>query len=177
MKKTLTILVVSIIAMLALGTTVKATTQAELEEYLTTKHTVAGKEVSLTSLEIKQVKDYFASHTMTDEQATYIKERADECLDILDRAGVIDVQKLSKENKKTLILKAKDAAEKVGLTVDTTTGIVRDPATGEELFVLPEGKLVQTGTNNAPYIIIAGIAIVAVAGIVGFKVANRRNKE
>ena len=87
----------------------------------------------------------------------------------MTKAGVTQVQKLNKADKKTLLLKGQEAAEKVGLTVDMSTGLVTDPKTGEPIFKLPEGKLAQTGSSNVGYIVLATIAIVAVAGAVIYK--------
>ena len=171
MKKVLTVLVLVAVLLVVAGTTVKATTEAELVTYLTTSHKIAGKNASLTSLEIKQVKDFFADHDITDEQAAYIKEKVDACIKILDDANTIDVTKLSKSQKQALMGNAEEAAYKIGLTVDTTTGIVRD-VDGTVVFVLPEGKLVQTGANYIPYAILAGVAIIAVAGTVIYKKAR-----
>ena len=171
MKKTLIIVMIAILALVLATTVVNATTKSELQSYITKSHTIAGKSVSLTSAEIKQVNDYFANNEVTDEQATFIKGKIDEAIAVMEAAGVSDVSKLSSTDKQKLISLAQEAAAKVGLTVNTSTGVVTNAA-GEVVFKLQEGKLVQTGTNYVPYIVAAGVAIIAVAGVVIYKKAR-----
>ena len=171
MKKTLIIVMIAILALVLATTVVKATTESELEAYVTKTHTIAGKSVSLTSAEIKQVKDYLAANELTDEQATFVKEKVDECISIMEAAGVSDVSKLSATDKQTLMNKAQEVASKLGLTLNTSTGVVTNAA-GEVVFKLREGKLVQTGADYVPYIVAAGVAIIAVAGVVIYKKAR-----
>ena len=90
---------------------------------------------------------------------------------IMDKAGVSDLNKLSKADKNAIIGNAEEAAYKVGLTVDTANKTVKD-ATGAVVFTIPQSKLVQTGANNMPYAILAGVAIIAVAGTVIYKKAR-----
>ncbi len=168
MKKVLTISVLVALVLMLACTVVKATTESELEEFILGTHKVAGKEVTLTSSEKKQVKDYFAANELTDAQATTIKTKIDECISIMNKAGVTDVKKLSTSDKQTLLVKAQEAATVVGLKVDMSTGLVTD-ANGEPVFKLPDGKLVQTGSSNIVYIILAGVAIIAIAGTVVYK--------
>ena len=171
MKKTLIVVIVAILALVLATTVVNATTESELVTYLTTSHTIAGKSVSLTSAEIKQVKDYFDANDITDEQATYIKGKVDEAIAIMEAAGVSEVSKLSATDKQTIMSKAQEAAAKIGLSVNTSTGVVTNTS-GEVVFKLREGKLVQTGANYVPYIVVAGLAIIAVAGVVVYKKAR-----
>ena len=169
MKKTITIIILLIAVLLLVATNTNAMTKAELKNYLLGEHLISGQKMQLTSAEKKQVEDFFMTHEITDEQADFIKQKAEECKAIMTKAGVTQVQNLSKADKKTLLLKGQEAAEKVGLTVDMSTGLVTDPKTGEPVFKLPEGKLAQTGNSSVGYIVLAVIAIVAVAGAVIYK--------
>ena len=171
MKKTLTIVIIAVLALVLATTVVNATTKSELQAYLTKSHTIAGKTVSLTSAEIKQVKDYFAANDITDEQATFIKGKVDEAIAVMEAAGVSEVSKLSATDKQTVLNKAQEAAAKVGLSVNSSTGVVTNNA-GEVVFKPTDTKLVQTGASYVPYIVAAGLAIIAVAGIVIYKKAR-----
>ena len=167
MKKIVIISMVSMLILLGACTCVNAVTEAELEKYITSTHIVAGKEVTLTSSELKQVRDYFAENDITDEQAGVIKAKIDECLAIMNKEGVTDVKKLTSASKQEMLKKAQEAAEVVNLKVDMSTGLVTNEA-GEPVFKLPEGKLVQTGSSNIGYVL-AIFAIIAVAGVVTYK--------
>ena len=168
MKKILAISILAMVVLMLVCTVVKATTQSELEEYLLGSVTINGKEVSLTSAEKKQVKDYLASHKLTDAQATTIKTKVDECINVMKKAGVTQVQNLKTADKQKLLSLAQEAASAVGLKVDMTTGVVTDEA-GNVVFTLTKGKLVQTGSSNIAYVVIAGLAIIAVVGTVVYK--------
>ena len=168
MKKILAISILAMLVLMLVCTVVKATTQSELEEYLLGSVTINGKEVSLTSAEKKQVKDYLASHKLTDAQATTIKTKVDECINVMKNAGVTQVQNLKTADKQKLLSIAQEAAAAINLKVDTSTGVVTDEA-GNVVFTLPEGKLVQTGSSNIAYVVIAGLAIIAVVGTVAYK--------
>ena len=168
MKKILAISILAMVVLMLVCTVVKATTQSELEEYLLGSVTINGKEVSLTSAEKKQVKDFLASHTLTDAQATTIKTKVDECINVMKNAGVTQVQNLKTADKQKLLSIAQEAASTVGLKVDMTTGVVTDEA-GNVVFALTQGKLVQTGSSNIAYVVIAGLAIIAVVGTVAYK--------
>ena len=167
MKKVLVISIISILILIGATNVVNAVTEAELEEYLLGTHIVAGKEVTLTSSEKKQLKDYFDENDITDEQAETIKAKVDECLAIMNKEGVTDVKELTTASKQAMLKKAQEAAAVVGLKVDMSTGLVTNAA-GEPVFKLPEGKLVQTGSSNMGYVYTV-LAIIAVAGIVTYK--------
>ena len=170
MKKILTTILLVVLAIALFGTMVNATTESELEKYLTSSHEVAGETVKLTSAEIKQVKDYFADNEVTDAQATAIMTNIDKVVALLNEAGTLDASKLTKAQKADLLALAETAAAEVGLTINTENRTVTNAA-GEVVFKASSKALVQTGTSYVPYIV-AGIAIIAVAGTVIIKKVN-----
>ena len=171
MKKLLTITLLVVLAIALLGTVVNATTESELEKYLTTSHEVAGKTVKLTSAEIKQVKDYFADNDITDAQATAIMSNINKVVAELEAAGTVDYSKLTSAQKADLLAYANAAAAEVGLTINTDNRTVTD-ANGNVVFKASSTALVQTGVDYTPYIAVAGIAIIAIAGAVIIKKVN-----
>ena len=170
MKKLLTVTLLVVLAIVLLGTAVNATTESELEKYLTSSHEVAGETVKLTSAEIKQVKDYFAENDITDAQATAIMSNINKVVAVLEEAGTLDASKLTKAQKTELLSYAETAAAEVGLTINTSNRTVTN-ASGEVVFKASSNALVQTGTSYVPYIV-AGLAVIAVAGIVIVKKVN-----
>ena len=171
MKKLLTVTLLVVLAIVLLGTVVNATTESELEKYLTSSHEVAGETVKLTSAEIKQVKDYFAENDITDAQATAIMSNINKVVAILEEAGTLDYTKLTSAQKAEILSYANTAAAEVGLTINTDNRTVTNAA-GEVVFKASSNALVQTGTNYVPYIVVVGIAIIAIAGTVIIKKAN-----
>ena len=169
MKKTVTIILLIMLALILISKTTNAMTKAELKEYLFSKHEISGHQMELTSVEKKQVEDFYAKYDITDEQADFIKQKVEECKAIMTKAGVTQVQQLSKADKHTLLVKGQEAALKMGLAVDMSTGVITDATTGEVIFVMPKGKLTQTGSDNFEYLFPAGIAIIAVASLLVYK--------
>lgn len=167
MRKVLTVALLIVLVLTLASTIVKATTQSELEAYLTKTHTIAGKEVSLTDADKVKVERYLSENTLTEEQVAAIKAKVDEGIAIMEKAGVSDYTKLKKEDKTTLLNIAKEAATIAGLTLtinskDGTIEIYKG-TTLIEATSFQRNKLVQTGENNFVWIGLAGIAIIAIA--------------
>lgn len=171
MKKILTVTLLIVLTIALLGTVVNATTEDELEKYLTSSHEVAGKTLKLTSAEIKQVKDYFADNNITNAQATTIMNNINKVVAVLENAGTTDYTRLTSAEKAEILSYANTAAAEVGLTINTDNRTVTD-VNGNVVFKASSNALVQTGVNYVPYIAIAGIAIIAVAGAVIIKKVN-----
>lgn len=172
MKRVLTASLLVVLVLILASTVVKATTQSELEAYLTKAHTIAGEEVSLTEADKVKVERYFAENTLTDAQATAIKGKVDEAIAIMDKAGVADPTKLSSSDKTKLLNVAETAAQEAGLTLtvnskDNTVELYQDGKLIESVSF--EEKLVQTGSNNLVFVVLAGVAIIAVVATVVVK--------
>ena len=167
MKKSIKILMLTLIVLALLVPMVKATTHSELLDYLMKSHKIAGKDVSISEENKVKIKRYLSENTLTDEQATKIKAKVDEGIALMERAGVSDPAYLSVSDKVKLIDIGKDAAAVAGLTlvVDSNNDSIEIYKNGtliESASTTP-GKLVQTGTTHYSYVIIPSIAIIAVA--------------
>ena len=176
MKKLLTISILVIMILAVATTLVSATTQSELEAYLTKTHTIAGKEVTLTAEQKVKVERYFSENTLTDEQATAIKAKVDEGIALMEEAGVSDPSQLSGSDKTALLNVAKEAAAEAGLTLtlnsnDNTIEIYKDGKLIESAST-ETGKFVQTGSNNLVFVALAVVAIIAVVATVVIKRAR-----
>lgn len=172
MKKMLSISLLVVLALVLVSTVVSAaTTKADLEAYLTSGHKIAGKTVSLTANEIKQVKDYFAANEITDAQAAAIKANVDKAIAVMEKAGVSEYTKLTAAQKEETLTYVKAAAAEVGLTINTANNTAVD-ANGDVVFKAEAKALVQTGSSNVVYVVLAGLAIIAVAGTVAVRKAN-----
>ncbi len=178
MKKVLAITVLTLILLALVCTPVKATTQSELEEYLLASHEVSAGTVSLTEADKVKVQRYFAEHTLTDDQATAVKAKADEIIAIFDKAGVTDAQDLSSSDKAAVLAAAQEAGAEVGLTItyNSTDEVLEIYENGELIETSStELKLVQTGSNNVLAISLAVVAIIAIAAIVVVKKVKTAN--
>ena len=167
MKRTIKILMLTLIVLALLIPMVKATTQNELQDYILGTHKIAGKDVCLTDENKGKVKKFFSNNTLTDDQATKIKAKIDEGIAFMDKAGVTDLSKLTTAQKKDLINLGKDAAAIAELTLvadsaNNTIELYKDGVFIESISINP-GILVQTGTTHYSYIIVPSVAIIAVA--------------
>ena len=117
MRKILTIMLLITLLLTLFCTIVSATTQEELEQYLTKTHKIAGEEVSLTVADKVKVQRYFSENKLTDEQATKIKAKVDEGISLMNKEGVSNPLKLNKKSKTELLDIAEEAAAIAGLTI------------------------------------------------------------
>ena len=177
MKKILAISIVALMIMLVAVTTVKATTEDELREYLTGTLTVNGEEVEIPAQYITSIERYLDSNDLTDEQATAIKAKVDQGLALMAEEGVTDPNDLSKAKKSELLSVGQEAASVVGLKLqydssDATISVLDANGKVIDSFSTNTSKLVQTGSSNILYVALAGVAIIAVAAIASTKRAK-----
>lgn len=170
MKKMLVIPMI-ILMLVMVATTAFATT---LADQLYSK----GAAYGVTESHKKQMAEYFTNNPTTAEEDAYILAKADECIAIMDKAGVKDVTKLSESDLNTVKAKVQDAAKKIGLTV-TFTGtsfqvskngktvgefIVKSNSTGSA--TTSTKKFVYTGSNTTYALASVVTAVVALGAVV-----------
>ena len=169
MKKLLTISILVALVLILACTMVKATTESELEAYSKQTHTIAGKTVKLEADKVVKVERYLSTHDVTDEQATAVKAKIDEAKALLNKAGVADYTKMSRANKQELLKIGQEAAKALGLTMTYNASERRvEIYEGTKMLdsqPISEDILVQTGSNNIVYVVLATVAIIAVAGV------------
>jgi len=151
---------------------VNAATEEGLIDYLSKTFVIAGKEVKLTAADKVKVERYLADNEVSAENCDKIIEKVDEIVAIMNKAGVSDPLKLSKEKRQEVLSIAKEAATLAGasLTYDNTNKVVSIYKDGKliDTASVNNYKLAQTGTNNTIYFVIAGMALVA-GGAVAYK--------
>lgn len=128
-----------------------------------------GKAYGITAEYKAKMEKYFANNEVTEAQKASILAKADECIAIMDKAGVKDVSKLSSADLKTVKAKVQSAAGEIGLTVKfDSKGNGFTVSKGDKtLDVVPSkstSKLVYTGSNTL-VLVIASLGFVAVAGM------------
>lgn len=169
MKKVLTISILVALVLMLACTVVKATTESELEAYIKQTHTIAGKTVKLEADKVVVVERYLSTHDLTDEQATVVKAKIDEGKALLNKAGVADYTKLSRADKQQLLKIGQEAAKALGLTMTYNASEKRvEVFEGTKMLdsqPISKDILVQTGSNNIVYVVLAAVAIIAVAGV------------
>ena len=169
MKKVLTISILVALVLTLACTVVRATTESELEAYIKQTHTVAGKTVKLEADKVVKVERYLSTHDVTDEQATAVKAKIDEGKALLNKAGVADYTKMSRADKQQLLKIGQEAAKALGLTMTYNASEKRvEIYEGTKMLdsqPINADILVQTGSNNVVYIVLAAAAIIAIAGV------------
>lgn len=109
--------VLVMLATFTFTTAVSAKGNDTLLTYANQSHKIAGENVSLSNGDIAKVERFLNSNDITDEQANEIIAKCDQIIAILNREGVKDVTKLSKNVKNEVFNLAKEAANVVGVTL------------------------------------------------------------
>ena len=165
MKKLLagTLLLVMLIALVA--TKSMAATNADLIEYVTSDHKVAGENVGITAENRVKAKRYLTENPATDAQADAIIAKGNEIIDLMNKANVSDPSKLSKADKEKFMEIAKEAADILGLKLvfHPNSVDVYDKDGKYIDTVTLGGKLVYTGNRVNVALAISSIAIIALA--------------
>lgn len=195
MKKVLSTMLIAVLAIFMLGTVSKATTEAELKDFMTSEKTIGGKTYVIRDADKVKLEKFFANNEITDEQATKIKAIAEKAIAFMNEDGASEPNKLStKAKKQQLLAYAQEAASVLGLTVsyDATetrldvykngtlvdsfnwgVQVVVDKATNKTKTVATtEPKAVKTGSANYGYAIAAGVVVIAGITLV---VARKKN--
>lgn len=168
MKKTLTIVLIAIIAMMTLATVVNAATSSTLANELYSK----GAKYGMTSADKVKIERYLAENPVTDAQADKLLAKADEAIAVMDKAGVTDYNKLTTAQKNEIKSIATEAAKEVNLKlVFKTKSVEIYNADGKlvETVSNTNGKLAYTGNTINVALVASIISIVAVAAVVARK--------
>lgn len=183
MKLNKTILIVALIAMvlMALTTVVNAATaNDELYSYMEgVKVTVDGKTYKANESQLLALKQYLNSHELTSDQVSVVKANVAEIVKTVESENTASVSKFSSDaiNKISASLDKIEAATNVKINYISADNILQiKDANGNSLIEAKVGQstnLVQTGTSYVPYIVVSGIALIAVAVLVAKKVTSK----
>ncbi|MBR2743999.1 MAG: hypothetical protein IKE01_01705 [Clostridia bacterium] len=191
-KKSIAILAVMLLTLVAFATKSQAVTKAELQEYMCTEKDFTGTKIIIRDADKVKLESFFKKVDMTDEQATKIKGYMDEAIKYMNDDGAKSPSKLSSKEKKNKLLQiVKDAAAVLNMTVKYDASEERldiFDENGEFIDSLfwgvevksgkgtTESKLIQTGSTNYAYVAVAGVVLVAgITFIVARKNAAKAN--
>ena len=169
MKKTLAIVLLAIIAVMALATGVNAATSSTLADELYSK----GAKYGMTSADKVKIERYLAENPVTDAQANELLAKADEAIAVMEKAGVTSYNKLTIAQKDEIKSIATEAAKKVDLKLVFKTKsveIYNNSGKLVETVSNTNGKLAYTG-NVVNVVVLATtvVALVAVSAVVARK--------
>ncbi len=136
-----------------------------------------GSAYGVTAGHKKQMDEYFTNNPITAEQEDFVLSKADECIAIMDKAGVKDVTKLSENDLNSVKLKVQEAATKIGLTVTFSGNSFLISKNGKSIgeylvksssttATTSANKFVYTGSNSVLGIASVLTAFVAIALVV-----------
>ncbi len=174
MSKILKITVILMMVLLCTLSVVQAATTSELIASVSKTYKIAGKEVKLSESDLVKVKRYLTEYPVSAENADKIITKIDEAVDLMNKEGVSNPAKLSKAKKDELLKIAQEAATLAGatLTYDSSNKSILVYKDGKQYdsLSLSSYKFANTGSNNTTiYIITAGVAIIAVATVIGYR--------
>lgn len=168
MKKTLTIALLVVMAIMAFTTVVNAATTSTLADELYSK----GAKYGMTSADKVKIERYLAENKVTDAQADKILAKADEAIAVMEKAGVTSYSKLTDSQKSEIKSIATEAAKEVDLKlVFKTRSVEIYNADGKlvETISNTNGKLAYTGNTLNIALVASVISIVAVAAVIARK--------
>ncbi len=168
MKKTLTIALLVVMAIMAFATVVNAATTSTLANELYSK----GAKYGMTSADKVKIERYLAENKVTDAQADKILAKADEAIAVMEKAGVTSYSKLTDSQKSEIKSIATEAAKEVDLKlVFKTRSVEIYNADGKlvETISNTNGKLAYTGNTLNIALVASVISIVAVAAVIARK--------
>lgn len=128
-----------------------------------------GKDYGVTTEYKARMDKYFANNEITEAQKASVLAKADECIAIMDKAGVKDVLELSTADLNKVKSLVQSAANDIGLTVkfhskDNGFTVLKGDKTIDVVLLRKTNKLVYTGSNTL-VLVIASLGFVAVAGM------------
>lgn len=165
MKKTLTIALLVVMAIMAFATVVNAATTSTLADELYSK----GAKYGMTSADKVKIERYLAENTVTDAQADKILAKADEAIAVMEKAGVTSYSKLTAAQKEEIQTIATEAAKEINLKLVFKTKsveIYNADAKLIEVITFSNGKLAYTGNTLNIALVASVISIVAVAAVI-----------
>lgn len=168
MKKTLTIALLVVMAIMAFATVVNAATTSTLANELYSK----GAKYGMTSADKVKIERYLAENKVTDAQADKILAKADEAIAVMEKAGVTSYSKLTDSQKSEIKSIATEAAKEVDLKlVFKTRSVEIYNADGKlvETISNTNGKLAYTGNTLNIALVASVISIVAVVAVIARK--------
>ena len=173
--KVMLALVMAIVALTVFTTKSNAMTANELKDYICNDKGINGTKLIIRDADKVKVEKFFANNEMTDAQADQIKAIIDKGVALMNADGASEPNQLSSKAKKQELLSyAQEAAAVMGLTVsyDATeerldiykNGVLYDSlnwGVTESSKGSTESALVQTGSTNYVYIVVAGLMLSA----------------
>lgn len=165
MKKTLAIVLLAIIAIMALATGVNAATSSTLADELYTK----GAKYGMTSADKVKIERYLAENPVTDAQANKLLAKADEAIAVMEEAGVTSYSKLTAAQKNSIKSIATEAAKEINLKLVFKTKSVEIYNVDGKLIETvsnTNGKLAYTGNTINVVLAVSAVAVLAVATVV-----------
>lgn len=165
MKKTLAIVLLAIIAVMALATGVNAATSSTLAGELYAK----GSKYGMTSADKVKIERYLAENPVTDAQANELLAKADEAIAVMEKAGVTSYDKLTTAQKNEIKSIATEAAKTIDLKLVFKTKsveIYNNAGKLVETVTNNSGKLAYTGNTVNVVLAVSAVAVLAVATIV-----------
>lgn len=177
MKK-FSIIAILLVTLTLISSNVYATTANELKDYICNPKGIAGTNLVIRDSDKVKVERFFSENSITDEQATQIKNIIDKAIALMTEDGATEPRKLSSYAKKEQLLNyAKEAATIAGFTVsyDVAEGrldIYKNGVLYESLNwgISPDGTnakeaLIQTGNTNYIYLGITSAILIAIIAL------------
>ncbi len=138
--------------------------------------TVNGTTVAIPASYINQAENYFASHTITDAQASYILAQINAAKSEIKAAGITDLSKIDGNTKRKILAAAQAAANNIDLklTVGSNKNVQIAGSSGKIVFA--DGNPIKTTGMQADSLnpFPAVLFLAGAAGICGYLIVKNR---
>ena len=166
MKKLISIAIL-LVMVVALSTTMVS---AATSETLPNELYAIGAQYGMKEADRVKMVKYLTDYPLSDADCNRILALAQQADKIMVERNTTDVKKLPKDVRAQLIDLANRAAAIAGVTLKFNADGIDIYKDGTHIYTVKDGSnLVQTGSSNLVYVVLAGIAMIAIAGTVVVK--------
>lgn len=176
MKKSIKIVLISLIVLLSMTTMTKAASSNEVIDYLESE---CGEYV--TDADMKIVRDYFKQYPISDEEGEQLIAKAKAVKKIIDNGSSSRVRSFTATEKQQLKDIANEAARIIDVNLvfksNARVDVYKDGVKIQSFYLSGNNRILTYTGSSINVIVISGIAIVAIASvafIVRKKVVNAK---
>lgn len=164
MKKSIKIVLISLIVLTSMTTITRAASSNEVIDYLESE---CGEYV--TDADMKIVRDYFKQYPISDEEGEQLKSKIKEVKKIIDNGSSSRVRSFTAAEKQQLKDIANEAARIIDVNLvfksNARVDVYKDGVKIQSFYLSGNNRILTYTGSKSNVIVISGIAIVAVASV------------
>ena len=164
MKKSIKVVLISLIVLFSMTTMTKAASSNEVIDYIERE---CGEYV--TDSDMKIVRDYFKQYPISDKEGNQLKSKIKAVKKILDKGSSNRVRSLTDAEKQQLKDLANEAARIIDVNLvfksNARVDVYKDGVKIQSFYLSGNNRILAYTGSSTNIIVISGIAIVAIASV------------